>query len=653
MPITNRSRTETVANFLIHDADDQKFRQFLRQAPGIFMSLSGPAMIIEYANESLLSYSGKDWSIIGKPLLQAIPELADQRFPQLLDEVFATGKAYFGKEEKAMISRNGSLYETWYDFVYQPVRGHDGTVTGITVMASDITEQVLARKKIEEAQQESERQKRLYEAITGSTPDLIYVFDLNYRFIYANPALLSMWGTSWEDAIGKSLLEIGYEPWHAERHERELDRLVATKQPVRGEASFPHATLGRRVYDYIFVPVFNANGEVEAVAGTTRDITELKRAEEAAKQSEEQFRSLTEALPQLIWTANTDGYCDFFNRQWYDYTGSTPDESCGDGWLQYIHPAHRDELFHKWQHSLRTGGPIVAEFELRASDGVYQWFYVLGKPISDNNGMIVRWVGALTNIEGQKAVEGRLEHLVMERTRELHRSNEDLQQFAHVASHDLKEPVRKVRLFTGRILQEWGNELPEKAKEYLSKIESAAERMHSMIEGVLSYSSFNATEQSWEEINLNEVMRSVQIDLEVVIAQKQATIQYSTLPTINGSQVLIYQLLYNLINNSLKFSKAGVPPVIAVESSIVNINQPDEYVKITLSDNGIGFNQSDAEKIFQTFSRLHPKDRYEGTGLGLALCKHIMEKSGGHIYAEGKTGEGATITMLFPVKRPH
>jgi PAS domain S-box-containing protein len=648
MPIKDLSPAETRLNRFIHDINDEKFRQFLRQAPGIFMSLIGPDMVIEYANESVITSSGKDWNIIGKPLLQALPELAEQHFPHILNEVFITGTPYFGKEEKAMINRNGFIVETWYDYVYQPVRGGDGKVTGVTVMATDITEQVVARKKIEEAQHESDRQKRLYEAITGSTPDLIYVFDLNYRFIYANPALLSMWGSNWEASIGKSLLEIGYEPWHAEMHERELDQLVATKRTVRGEASFPHATLGRRIYDYIFVPVLNAKGEVEAVAGTTRDITELKRAEEAAKQSEEQFRSLTEALPQLIWTANTDGYCDFFNRQWYDYTGSTPDESCGDGWAQYVHPTHRDELYHKWQHSLRTGDPVVAEFELRSKDGSYQWFYVVGKPISDNNGKIARWVGALTNIEGQKAVEGRLEHLVTERTKELQRSNEDLQQFAHVASHDLKEPVRKIRLFTGRLLQEWGDELPAKAKEYLSKVESAAERMHSMIEGVLSYSSFNATEQSWEAIDLNEVMRSVEVDLEVVIAQKQATIQYAGLPTINGSSVLTYQLFYNLVNNSLKFSKVGVPAVIAVQSSVTIMNGSEEFEKITVSDNGIGFRQSDAEKIFQTFSRLHPKDRYEGTGLGLALCKHIMERSGGFIYAEGKEGGGATITMLFP-----
>ncbi len=142
--------------------------------------------------------------------------------------------------------------------------------------ARDISERKRAEEALREARDESERRRRLYEAITASTPDLIYVFDRDYRFRYANEALLAMWGLTWEQSAGKRLLEVGYEPWHAEMHEREIDQVIETKQPIRGEVTFPHAALGRRVYDYIFVPVLDANGEVEVVAGTTRDITEIR-----------------------------------------------------------------------------------------------------------------------------------------------------------------------------------------------------------------------------------------------------------------------------------------------------------------------------------------------------------------------------------------
>lgn len=161
-----------------------------------------------------------------------------------------------------------------------PILDDDGSIIEWFGAANDIT----GRKRMDEALQlardEAEQRKRLYEIITANTPDLIYAFDTNYRFTFANAALLTMWGKSWDEAIGKRLLENGYEPWHAEMHEREIDHVIKTKQSIRGEVSFPHATLGKRVYDYIFSPVINAQGEVDAIAGTTRDITDIKENEQ-------------------------------------------------------------------------------------------------------------------------------------------------------------------------------------------------------------------------------------------------------------------------------------------------------------------------------------------------------------------------------------
>jgi len=153
-------------------------------------------------------------------------------------------------------------------------------------------------KVLEEALRESrekgEQQRRFYETITAGTPDLIYVFDLNYRFTYANTALLTMWGKTWENSVGKGLLENGYEPWHAEMHHREIDQVRMTKQPIRGEVTFPHATLGTRYYDYIFTPVFNDQGEVESVVGTTRDVTERKQFEQSLAQGSEELQAINE-----------------------------------------------------------------------------------------------------------------------------------------------------------------------------------------------------------------------------------------------------------------------------------------------------------------------------------------------------------------------
>jgi PAS domain S-box-containing protein len=177
-----------------------------------------------------------------------------------------------------------------------PILDDQGEIIEWFGVASDITEHKEAQQALEESKEQAEKQKRFYETITAGTPDLIYVFDLNYRFTYANSALLSMWGKTWDNAVGKGLLENGYEPWHAEMHEREIDQVKATKQPIRGEVSFPHATLGKRIYDYIFTPVFNEHGEVEAIAGTTRDVTERKQWEEALERSSIELQAMNEEM---------------------------------------------------------------------------------------------------------------------------------------------------------------------------------------------------------------------------------------------------------------------------------------------------------------------------------------------------------------------
>jgi PAS domain S-box-containing protein len=177
-----------------------------------------------------------------------------------------------------------------------PILDQKGEIIEWFGTAQDITLRKEAEEALQLAREKSDQQRRLYETITSSTPDLLYVFDLEYRFTYANRALLEMWGKSWEDSIGKRLLENGYEPWHAEMHEKEIEQIKNTKLPIRGEVSFPHATLGKRVYDYIFTPVLNKDGEVEAIAGATRDVTDRKKWEEGLELNAKALQKLNEDL---------------------------------------------------------------------------------------------------------------------------------------------------------------------------------------------------------------------------------------------------------------------------------------------------------------------------------------------------------------------
>ncbi|HEX8356919.1 MAG TPA: ATP-binding protein, partial [Segetibacter sp.] len=396
------------------------------------------------------------------------------------------------------------------------------------------------------------------------------------------------------------------------------------------------------------VPIVNATGKITNWVGTNTDINDQVLAEEKIKESENMFRTLADTLPQLIWMTDEKGKYMYASAQWYEYTGVNP--SLENASEQFVHPADMQALLKVWKNSLQSGATYYAEARLKSKHGEYRWHFVKGEPVKSDDGKVIKWIGAFTDINDQKTLNQKLEQLVTERTRELARSNEDLQQFAHVASHDLKEPVRKVRTFISRMQVEFGNELPERVKTYLSKIEGAANRMYAMIDGVLLYSTLSTGEKAFEQIDLNETISSIASDLEVLIYQKDAVIEYDHLPTFQGSPILIYQLFYNLLTNSLKFTSPNTKPFITIKSEtwLKNKELQGNSFKITVRDNGIGFRQDHAEKIFQTFARLNPKDKYEGTGLGLALCKKIVERHSGSISAKGEVGKGACFEIVLP-----
>ncbi|HVF96016.1 MAG TPA: PAS domain S-box protein, partial [Flavisolibacter sp.] len=241
-------------------------------------------------------------------------------------------------------------------------------------------------------------------------------------------------------------------------------------------------------------PLYNENGELTIVLTTSTDITLQKTSEQAIRQSEEKFRTLAETLPQLIWMTNEKGTQEYASSRWKEYTGVEP--AGAESWQQMVHPDDMAIIMKAWVDS-RTDGTIYrSEARLKNKTGEYRWHFVQGEPIRNEKGEIVKWIGAFTDIHEQKTIEEKLEKLVIDRTKELERSNEDLQQFAHVASHDLKEPVRKVQTFGSRLEQEFREQLPERAKLYLNKIQNAADRMFGLIDGVLNYSTINSLESS-------------------------------------------------------------------------------------------------------------------------------------------------------------
>jgi len=293
--VEERQRVEIARTAVQKERD--RLNSFFMQAPAGICILDGPDLVYGLVNPAYQQLlPGR--KLLVSPIFEALPELVGTPLQEVLLTVYRSGEAYEINELLIPVAEyeGGPTKDRYFSFNYQVRRDENDRIDGILVFVFEVTGMINVQQDLQKAREQSEQQKRVYETVTSGTPDLMYVFDLDYRFTYANSALLSMWGKTYDNAVGKGLLENGYEPWHAEMHEREIEQIKMTKQALRGEVSFPHATLGRRTYDYILTPVLNERGEVEAVAGTTRDITERKQWEEILAHRSEELQAINEEM---------------------------------------------------------------------------------------------------------------------------------------------------------------------------------------------------------------------------------------------------------------------------------------------------------------------------------------------------------------------
>ena len=513
-----------------------------------------------------------------------------------------------------------------------PLRNAAGEITEWFGAAADITE----RKKTEEAlihmTADSERQRRLYQAILASTPDLAYVFDLNHRFTYANEALLKMWGKTAAEAIGRNCLELGYEPWHAAMHDREIEQVIATKKPIRGDVPFS-GTHGRRIYDYIFVPVLDADGNVEAIAGTTRDVTDRTIAEEKIRDSEARLRFMAESMPQMIFTAQPGGDMDYFNRQWLEFTGLSFDQLNGWNWTGIIHPEDESDTLRFWRHSVASGDPFQITHRLRRADGSYRWHLSRAHAMRGLENAITMWIGSSTEIHEQKNAED-----------ELRRANKDLEQFAYAASHDLQEPLRGIKIYSQLLERRYKDRLDADGIQFLGFLSTGANRMEMLVRDLLAYTHVGHVDYPSEIIDAGQALHLALDNLAEAIKASDARVTYDPLPAVSVHLTQMQQVFQNLIGNAIKYRRANVPPAIHIDA----MQQGTHWV-FTVTDNGIGIEPVYKERIFGLFKRLHNNDTYSGTGIGLALCQRIVERYHGRIWVESEPGAGSKFRFTIPV----
>ncbi len=363
------------------------------------------------------------------------------------------------------------------------------------------------------------------------------------------------------------------------------------------------------------------------------------RAEDVLRTGEQRFRTLTEAVPQIMWTATPDGQMDYFNGRWQEYTGLSCQSALGQGWADAIHPDDRPVVRDTWQAALAADQPQQVEHRLRAADGQYRWHLSRAVPLRDDTGLIVKWFGTATDIHDARLAHEGLRQL----TDELARSNQDLEQFAYVASHDLQEPLRMVTGYLQLIERRYGEKLDDSAHEFIAFAVDGAARMQTLIQDLLAYSRVGTRGKTPQPVPVADALQAVQKDLAAKIAETGAQLTAGALPVVQADPTQLRQLLTNLVGNALKFTAPDRPARIHVDA-----RRDGPLWEITVADNGIGIEPEYRDRIFVIFQRLHGREAYEGTGLGLAICKKIVERHGGRIWVTSTPGEGSCFHFTLP-----
>jgi PAS domain S-box-containing protein len=463
---------------------------------------------------------------------------------------------------------------------------------------------------------------------------------------YTGQTLEQYQGRGWLDAVHPGDRAANLELW---------ERAVVNRNPCEYEHRLRRHDGEYRHFSVRAVPVVTDEGRIREWAGIHSDITQRKLTEQSLRDGVRQFRELADAMPQIVWGARPDGHFDYYNRRWYDFTGR-PEGTDGDtSWADVVHPDDLKESLARWRSAIKSGDSYEIEYRLKRRKGDYRWYLTRALPVRNSAQEITRWFGTCTDIDERKRTEDQLRASALM----LSQSNRELEDFATVASHDLQEPLRKIHSFVACLRDEQSAALDAEGRGYLDRIQNAASRMTTLVSDLLEFSRVSSKGKPFAPVDLNQVLSGVLSDLEARLAESGGRVEATKLPMVASDGLQMRQLLQNLIANALKFHKKTVPPVVRVSAEIIetpNANgrqQGGGTCRISVADNGIGFDEKYLDRIFTIFQRLHGRGDYEGTGIGLAVCRRIVERHGGTITARSAPGQGATFSFTLPlVQKP-
>ncbi len=500
-----------------------------------------------------------------------------------------------------------------------------GNITGFLGIGQDIRDRKQAEKEVRDLTTAMEN------AVEG-----ISRLDIEGRYLKINRAYAHKCGYEPEEMLGME--------WPLTVYPDDLEMLILAYQEMLTSGKVEVEARGLRKNGSFFhkqvtmVTAFDEQGIFNGHHCFMKDITDRKLTEAALQESEFRYRQIVELAEEGIWVIDRNAHTTYVNNAMARMLGYTESEMFGKSLFDFM-DAEAEKLVNDRISQRKQGIAERHEFRLKTKEGKDVWTYMSASPVMDQQGNLLSSCALVYNISERKESEQQMLQL----TNDLKRSNQELEQFAYVASHDLQEPLRAVTSYTQLLAQRYQGNLDAKADKYINYIVDGSTRMQQLINDLLAYSRLGTRAQKFEIADCYAAVDQSLCNLRIAIAEKKAVITCDSMPTVMADELQLVQLFQNLIGNAIKFCCQDVPTI-----HISAIIQNNEWL-FSVRDNGIGIDSEYADRIFIIFGRLHSRREYLGTGIGLAICKRIVERHSGRIWVESQSGQGATFYFTIPI----
>jgi two-component system CheB/CheR fusion protein len=604
-------------SFLEQNVSQESLITLFSQAPVAMCLLIGDDLIIENANPQIIELWGRDASVVGKPLFEVLPEIKSQGFVEIFENVYHKGEIFKGNKLSIFLEKFGNLEEHFFDFIYSPVYNDDKKIIGVSIVATEMTDQVISERKLKESEY------RFEDLIKNSDYSTAIYRSEDLYIELANDLMLKTWGKD-ASVIGMkledALPELEGQPFIGIL--KDIFKTGKTYTATEDRVDLVvEGKLQTYYFNFSYKPLKNQKGEVYAIYNVAVDITDLVRARKEIQEREEKFRDLADSMPQFVWTCDKDGKITYMNDNWYRYTGFERDEDPADGIKRIINPEVYEKVMVVWEESLRTRKSFEMEYQFLDPDHpeVYRWFLGRAVPAYDESGNIKQWIGTFTDIDDFKQLQTQKDN------------------FLGIASHELKTPLTSLKIYTQFIEKNLVRQNDLKNAQVARRMDDQIDLLTNLISDLLDVTKIQngKIQLNESEFDFDQLAEEIVVEQQMT-ARHKITFHHSEVGNVFADRHRISQVMSNLISNAVKYSPDA--DEVIVSTQLIGNN-----VKFCVRDFGIGIPEDKQNKVFEQYYRVSSSKEHtiSGLGLGLYISSEIIKRTGGRIYVSSIEEKGS------------